>query len=360
MKIAITGHTSGLGEALRRRWPESIVFSKSNGYDIEDPSCRNQIINEASSCEVFINCAHSGMGQVQLLYEIAASWSKTDRLIINISSNSSDGIKPFPHIYAVEKAALDKASQQLSLLPDSCRIVNVKPGYIDVPRVSHITSDPKIPLDQMVDLISDLISQPLTSNIHTVTILPRKQHPNWYYSDLEFPYFTDSVCEQIRQVAKKVIENSTHFGYEYSNFDHLRFYDIGADIPELKALTDDCLVDARADLFFLPPNISMPVHSDTNDYSNIRSSSIAISILPEDDIPETHWYWSKDAPSCATATWQKNDVKLLNIKSLHGGIKTDHRWRSNLQISLSIGYDRALDMIKEGSLFKRNIVRIKR
>ena len=360
MTIAITGHTSGLGQAIYAKWAGSCVgFSRSNGYDIDDPTSRTKIVQEASQCEVFVNCAHSGMSQVYLLYELAQAWRRTDKLIINISSNSADGIKSFPHVYAVEKAALDKASEQLAALRDSCRIVNLRPGWIDVARVRDITEDAKIPIDTMVDTIGNLITQPVTANIRSMTIIPRARNAEWYYSDLTFPYFTSQRCDAMRDIALRVIDEARHSGYEYSNFDHLRFYDITQDMPELKDLMDDCAVSARADIFFLPPNVVMPVHSDTKDYDDMRASSIAVSLLPDINIPATNWYWSKSQPPCVTACWDRYDAKLLNIQSLHGGIKTDDRWRANLQISLAAGYDRVLELIRANRLFANHDVRLK-
>lgn len=166
MLIAITGHTSGLGKSIFDK-TNSIGFSRSNGYDINQPQ---PIVEAAKNFDVFINNAYSGFAQVGMLYNIYESWKNQDKLIVNISSNSSDGIKNKIHPYAIHKAALDKASEQLSNLGNRCRVVNIKPGWIDTPRVSTI-NEKKIDTIQLSDfIINNIIYGKL--NLTTVTILP--------------------------------------------------------------------------------------------------------------------------------------------------------------------------------------------
>lgn len=173
--ISITGHTSGLGKALFDRYhPSAIGFSRANGYDISDADSRKLIAAGSSDCLVFVNNAHCGFHQIDMLYEMHAAWQDLDRLIVNISSNSGDGIKPFPHRYAVQKSALDKASQQLSRLSSPCRVINIRPGYMDTPRVKDIVDQPKLELDQVVDVIAYLLSIPANICPAEITLLPRR------------------------------------------------------------------------------------------------------------------------------------------------------------------------------------------
>jgi nucleoside-diphosphate-sugar epimerase len=48
MKIAITGHTQGLGQAFFNHFQSHTVigFSRSNGYNIASPADRNKILEE--------------------------------------------------------------------------------------------------------------------------------------------------------------------------------------------------------------------------------------------------------------------------------------------------------------------------
>ncbi len=172
MKLAITGHTKGLGAVIAANY-HSVGFSKSLGYDIQDPAVRTRIVAEASDCTVFVNNAYAGFAQVDLLYELFEVWQDQPKLIINISSNSGDGIKHKIHPYAVHKAALDKASEQLAYLDKSCKISTVRPGWLDTTRVAAWDGKKITPshLLQVFDLIIDSWSMK-SFTIPTITVLP--------------------------------------------------------------------------------------------------------------------------------------------------------------------------------------------
>ena len=87
MKIGITGHTSGIGKAIFEMYPDSIGWSRSNGYDIKEP---DKIIRECKNLDVVINNAHDGFAQIPFLYKLTNSF---DGKIINIGSVSGDGNK---------------------------------------------------------------------------------------------------------------------------------------------------------------------------------------------------------------------------------------------------------------------------
>ena len=138
--IYVTGKRRGLGKAL------------SKFYDTVD---------NIEDCDIFINCKHDGFSQVELLYKAA----EMGKRIINIGSNSPDGIKSQPHQYAVEKAALDKANEQLFYQGVDTTVVRF--GYFDSPRVEHITA-PKMSLKDCVDVIDWIIKQP--NRVKDITI----------------------------------------------------------------------------------------------------------------------------------------------------------------------------------------------
>jgi len=172
-KIAITGHTAGLGLELFRYFsPHIIGFSRSNGFDISSVDGRNEIAKMSVDCDVFINNAHDGFHQVDMLYIMTNLWKGTNKLIINMSSNSSDGIKSYSHRYAVCKSALDKASEQLSRIKDHPRITNLRPGYLNTPSVSDII-EPKIENKYFIDMINWIINASPSFIISEMTVLPR-------------------------------------------------------------------------------------------------------------------------------------------------------------------------------------------
>ena len=93
MKIAITGHTRGIGKALAEYFKQSghtvIGFSKSTGCDITQESHRNLIVDSLKTCDVFINNAYAYNAQKQLLIDAIEIWKDTKNTIVNIDSKST-------------------------------------------------------------------------------------------------------------------------------------------------------------------------------------------------------------------------------------------------------------------------------
>ena len=93
IRIALTGHTKGLGkrlfESLARKY-DIVGFSRSNGYDIKSPVDRKKIIKESKDCDIFINNAHNYYHQSDLLLEFHEAWSGTNKLIICIGSKAAN------------------------------------------------------------------------------------------------------------------------------------------------------------------------------------------------------------------------------------------------------------------------------
>ena len=142
MKHYITGTRRGLGQALTDYL---------------------ECVDSLEECDIFINCKHDGFSQVELLYEAA----KLNKRIINIGSNSPDGIKTHPHIYAVQKSALDKANEQLFYQGvDTCV---VRFGYIDTPRVERV-DDKKMSVDYACQVIFWILRQP--HRVKELTVCP--------------------------------------------------------------------------------------------------------------------------------------------------------------------------------------------
>jgi NAD(P)-dependent dehydrogenase (short-subunit alcohol dehydrogenase family) len=115
-------------------------------------------------CDIFINCKHNNFDQVDLLYTAA----ELGKRIINISSNSGDGNKSKPWIYAVQKTALDKANEQLFY--QGIETTSVRFGYFDSPRVEHI-KDAKMTIEYCASVIDWIITQP--HRIKEITVCPR-------------------------------------------------------------------------------------------------------------------------------------------------------------------------------------------
>lgn len=169
LKVAITGHTRGLGAALFERFSVTDMvsgLSRSNGCDIRNIPKICEVVKDA---DIFINNAYDRYSQVDLLYAVYDMWKDQDKKIINISSMASEGIKSYLHPYAVHKIALDAAFKQIASQNNRCKVVNIKPSWIDTPRVERYTGAKICPND-LADLIYTIAMNELY--VTEVKVLP--------------------------------------------------------------------------------------------------------------------------------------------------------------------------------------------
>ena len=151
-RIAITGHTKGIGEQLwnrlEKRGFELKGFRRSNGYNLLKTSTCKKVVREVAdwNADVFINNAYVPDNQVRLMYLMYEQWQDRPRLIVNLSATSSDSITNFSQMgynsdwtpYVSDKARLDWASLQLANMykKGKCRVSLVKPGFVDTDSTS--------------------------------------------------------------------------------------------------------------------------------------------------------------------------------------------------------------------------------
>jgi|GEM_PF-1223590 len=178
-KIAITGHTSGIGQGLFKAFEnlnhDVIGYSRLNGYNLAEPGTITNIISSIRdlNCDTLIINAYYGYSQIELLYSAANLWKNDpDKTIITISSNSGDGIKNFSHPYAIHKSALDKAAEQLANF-HAARIINIRPGFVDTPMVATITNYPKMSIERVVEVVIWAWSMPRDCVLKNITVTPR-------------------------------------------------------------------------------------------------------------------------------------------------------------------------------------------
>jgi NADP-dependent 3-hydroxy acid dehydrogenase YdfG len=174
MKVAITGHTSGIGKELFTLYPDALGFSRTNGYDIRNPLIRRKIVEEIVDCDMFVNNAYAGFYQTELFFNVWNEWKEKDRIIINMGSRASDNTRikyPWPE-YAVHKAALEAASNIASAYNTPCKVINVKPGTVDTPMVKHHVES-KMDAAELASNIKQVVELPKTFWPTTITMHPR-------------------------------------------------------------------------------------------------------------------------------------------------------------------------------------------
>lgn len=169
MKIAITGHSRGLGKAiyelLLEQGHEVIGMSRSNGFNISTDKGLIEIIEQTIDCDVFINNAYSGMRQMDALNRLWAYWKRDKtKTIVNISSVSKyPGLSGNQSGYSAHKAALSHQAFLLMFKSDKrkCRMINVNPGFIRTEMTkARWDENNMLTSEECADMIAYAINQP--------------------------------------------------------------------------------------------------------------------------------------------------------------------------------------------------------
>jgi nucleoside-diphosphate-sugar epimerase len=134
MKIAITGHSAGIGQALARIFEaqghEVVGLSRRNGYNIRSLP---KVAGIIEPCDMLINNAQVGYAQTELLFEIWRRWRGQQKCIVNVGTQMTDMFLPPKEEwdeYIIQKKALDLATQLLEQRNEWPRLLLVRPGQI--------------------------------------------------------------------------------------------------------------------------------------------------------------------------------------------------------------------------------------
>ncbi len=166
MKIAITGHSKGIGKACFDNLSANhdvVGFSRSNGYDISKTRIIDQIVNESLECDVFINNAYYSISQVDILNRLWHYWRRDkSKTIVNLSSLSKyPGLSGNQSGYSAHKAALSHQAFLLMFKTDrKCRMINVNPGWVETDMTKHVENANMLTADECANAIVWAIEQP--------------------------------------------------------------------------------------------------------------------------------------------------------------------------------------------------------
>jgi hypothetical protein len=142
MKIAITGHSRGLGAELKSAYEQQghqvSGFSRSNGHDLRDWDIMQDMLTQIADHDMFINLAKPDFVQTTILYALWQRWKNKQRIIVNIGSGIVDcptcpkelADDPGMDAYRTAKISLREASQQLSFKSSWPRILQVDPLHL--------------------------------------------------------------------------------------------------------------------------------------------------------------------------------------------------------------------------------------
>ena len=140
MKIAITGHTNGIGKSfcqyLASREHEIIGLSKREGNNIRNIP---KIVEQIMPCDLWINNAQSGYAQTELFLKMIDAWKdSTNKMIWNISTvMAADYNMPvIPGMsniqlceYRNQKRALEDAAKSVKDIT-KVRVCTIRPGAV--------------------------------------------------------------------------------------------------------------------------------------------------------------------------------------------------------------------------------------
>jgi NAD(P)-dependent dehydrogenase (short-subunit alcohol dehydrogenase family) len=180
-KVAITGHTKGIGKCLYNIFLENgyevTGFSRATGYDISEKSHRELILNQIQNFDIFINNAYAPQGQTLLLKDAAERLAGLDNVIVNLNSktrlmsNTPDFLKEY---------AKDKQEQHDFIISQSFKglpqIINVTVGLVDTD-MSAVFKSKKIDPKDLASFIYQIIL--LRDKISVQDVLLEVPKLNW-------------------------------------------------------------------------------------------------------------------------------------------------------------------------------------
>jgi NAD(P)-dependent dehydrogenase (short-subunit alcohol dehydrogenase family) len=174
MKIALTGHSKGIGAAvfkdLTAKNHEVFGYSRTNGWDIKNT---DRVADEIAVADCFINNAHSfqyGWAQTELLRKIWLLWKDDpSKTIITIGSYSTEFTQRQDQPYAIHKHALDQTVKQLRASATYPHMVNIRPSWVDVPRVAGYNY-PKIDTQAIVDVINFILDKNASFRVYDISL----------------------------------------------------------------------------------------------------------------------------------------------------------------------------------------------
>lgn len=129
MKVAITGHTQGIGKAIAELYPDHLGFSRSNGYDISVETSRQQIVDQSMDSDIFINNAVIDHCQTKMFLQIFDAWKDhPNKTIVNINSRAKYLGGTNDEYYNAKVKLFEEAAK--NLFGRKCRIININPGFV--------------------------------------------------------------------------------------------------------------------------------------------------------------------------------------------------------------------------------------
>ena len=171
MKIAITGHTSGLGLSIYNHFkqkPECIVtgISRATGFDLTTDVDKVVELVKTHKCDYFFNNAYVGDVQSKLLRELSEH-----TCVISSGSMAADAAQVNPEPYYVNKFDLEHTHRWIKK-NNKLPMLLLKMGYLE----NYIDKEP-VSYGTIISAIDFWIQNPRVSMIEFDNINYAKNFP---------------------------------------------------------------------------------------------------------------------------------------------------------------------------------------
>jgi len=178
MKIAITGHTSGIGKScfdLLSSKHNVFGYSRSNGWDISNIEmiCQDLIHNDF---DIVINNAYFEDCQVKILQRMYEEWKNTNKKIISMGSVVTDHLhftSKDGEDYTLYKRMLEDAHNRRTV-GNTCQSILVKPAQVDTPLMREDNVQTILSPLEVANVIEFIINSPENVYVSQLTVWPKK------------------------------------------------------------------------------------------------------------------------------------------------------------------------------------------
>ena len=164
-KIAIIGHTKGIGKAIadlyRKKNYTVVGLSSSNGYDLQ--CSQVEIMEQLDDCQLIVLNAYVGRGQITLLKRIYGKFVFEDKKVAVITSTSGTPIGMDEDLQNTEytdycenkKNLIDYIEElQQELLNKPLSVYDVCPDVVDTDMTKGLWEDlPKLTANEVAEAV---------------------------------------------------------------------------------------------------------------------------------------------------------------------------------------------------------------
>jgi len=179
-KIAIVGHTRGIGKAIadlyRKKNYTVVGLSGSNGYDLH--CSQIEIMEQLDDCQLIVLNAYAGRGQMNLLKRIYGRFVFEDKKVVVITSTSGtpagedeEFLDPEYVEYCKNKKTLIEYIEQLQqeLLNKPLSVYDVCPDVVDTDMTKGLWEDlPKLRAEEVAEAVRYCFES--TFNVNKIVI----------------------------------------------------------------------------------------------------------------------------------------------------------------------------------------------